>query len=734
MKTLIFICNLAIVLVANAAEQPIQALIERITPGHTREFVIETIPADNGNDVFGVAPGTDGQIILRGNNPLAQAVAFNHYLKYTAHVEVSWYVDTPVRQLNTLPPVTSVTRKTTKLKDRFFLNYCTFGYTMPWWQWRDWERLIDWMALNGVTLPLAQGANETVWQRVWRSYGLTDEEIRGYFTGPAVLPWNRMANIDKWGGPLPQSYIDGQFKLTKKILARERAFGMKPILPAFAGHAPAALKRVRPDLKLTRLAPWPGMAVEHSTSFIDPKDPLFHEIQVRFLKEQEAILGTDHLYGTDPFNEMNPPSWEPAFLGSVAKSIYQSMADADSDAVWFQMGWTFKNSRKQWTNPRIKAMIDAVPKGKMVLLDYDCEAVELYKSTDRLFGAPVIWCYLGNFGGNNHIVGPLNLINNRLSAAMNAKDLPNLVGVGGTLEGLNNQPVYEFVFERAWLGEQADVAAWVRDNARCHAGGSDAAMEDAWDIIRKKILVDSAHTIGGHGVCFQAVPRLTGKRRGWCDTAMPYHNTDLVAAWRKMLEAAPETRKSDAYLFDLADTTRQAIGNAGHILRLQMLDAHNKKDAVAFRKLAARFLEMGNDLDTFLGTRSEFLLGKWVTDARAWGKDAAEADFYERNARTLLSTWVGRGNPLTDYASRCWNGMLSDYYMARWKLYLDNIAADLDAGKSTDFTAIEERMKDFEWQWAQDTGGKFRVTPGGDAYVQSKALLAKYADLLGVVR
>ncbi|WP_295712616.1 alpha-N-acetylglucosaminidase TIM-barrel domain-containing protein [Mucilaginibacter sp.] len=39
--------------------------------------------------------------------------------------------------------------------NRFFLNYCTFGYTMHWWKWEDWEHLIDWMALKGVTMPLS---------------------------------------------------------------------------------------------------------------------------------------------------------------------------------------------------------------------------------------------------------------------------------------------------------------------------------------------------------------------------------------------------------------------------------------------------------------------------------------------------------------------------------------------------------------------------------------------------
>ena len=101
---------------------------------------------------------------------------------------------------------------------------------MPFWRWRDWERCIDWMALNGINLPLAQTGNEYIWQKVWREYGLSDEEIRAYFTGPAYLPWHRMANIDQWGGPLPQSYIDGQHDLEKQILARERELGMSPVL------------------------------------------------------------------------------------------------------------------------------------------------------------------------------------------------------------------------------------------------------------------------------------------------------------------------------------------------------------------------------------------------------------------------------------------------------------------------------------------------------------------------
>ena len=74
--------------------------------------------------------------------------------------------------------------------------------------------------------------------------GLTDEEIRGYFTGPAHLPWHRMCNLDGWQSPLPKEWLSSQAALQEQIVAREREFNMRPVLPAFAGHVPAALKRV----------------------------------------------------------------------------------------------------------------------------------------------------------------------------------------------------------------------------------------------------------------------------------------------------------------------------------------------------------------------------------------------------------------------------------------------------------------------------------------------------------
>ncbi|MGH7952784.1 MAG: alpha-N-acetylglucosaminidase, partial [Limisphaerales bacterium] len=576
---------------------------------------------------------------------------------------------------------------------------------------------------------LAQTGNEYIWQKVWREYGLSDEEIRAFFTGPAYLPWHRMVNIDHWGGPLPQSFIDGQHDLQKKILARERELGMSPVLCAFAGHVPEALKARQPTMQIEKIPPgWGGFSSNYSCWFLNPLDPKFKEIQIKFLREQQKEYGTSHYYGADPFNEITPPSWEPSYLAGVSRAIYGGMSQVDPDAIWLQMAWTFQG-RKQWTDERLSAMIGAVPQGRMILIDYVCENRELFRETKSFYGALFIWDYLGNFGGNTYLVGPINKINQRLTAAMNDATLTNLVGVGATLEGLNNPVVYEMLFDRAWTGGKMNLATWVNDEACARAGGRDTHFEQAWDILRKKILVDDVNPIGGHGVIFQAThPALHGETRP--STEIAYDNADLIRAWQLLLQVNPATRKSSAYQRDLVDTTRQALGNIGLTFRSQMAAAYDKKDAVAFEKAADQFMALGNDMDKFLGTRTEFLLGKWIDDAKSWAADKDEQAYYEKDARSIITIWGGPpGGHLTDYASRQWNGLMRDYYLPRWQMLIDATLVELKGRKPVDRQALEKQWREHDLKFATAAGGNYAAKPHGDCFTLSRALFEKYAPL-----
>ena len=40
-------------------------------------------------------------------------------------------------------------------------------HSFVWWGWAEWERHIDWMALNGLNLVLAEEGQEHVWTRTF---------------------------------------------------------------------------------------------------------------------------------------------------------------------------------------------------------------------------------------------------------------------------------------------------------------------------------------------------------------------------------------------------------------------------------------------------------------------------------------------------------------------------------------------------------------------------------------
>jgi alpha-N-acetylglucosaminidase len=401
-----------------------QSLLLRIAPAYAKNIVFEEINAPTD---FYELSWKNNQLHIKGNNANSMAVGLNYYLKQYCHISVSWYKEDVLKLPETMPVIDSTYHRQARVPQRFFLNYCTFGYTMPWWNWNDWQWFIDWMALNGINLPLAITGQEAVWYKVWKKFGLTDTEIRSYFTGPAYLPWHRMANIDHWDGPLPQSWLNNQLQLQKKIITRERELNMKPVLPAFAGHVPEALKQKHPSAKITSLGEWGGFDQRYQSYFLDPFDSLFHPIQQAFLKEQTRLFGTDHIYGTDPFNEVTPPSWDPAYLASVSTTIYNSMTAVDPKAEWLQMSWIFYFMRDKWTNERIRSFITAIPQGKMTLLDYFCENTEVWKFTNSFYGQPFIWCYLGNFGGNTMMAGDLSEAEKRMENALQTAG-KNMVG------------------------------------------------------------------------------------------------------------------------------------------------------------------------------------------------------------------------------------------------------------------------------------------------------------------
>src|SRR5581483_3612749 len=244
----------------------------------------------------------NGRLAARGDTPVALVRGAYAWLKDGGFAHVSWDGDRlawPAR-----PPDTRTGRVQSPFAHRAYLNTCTFGYTTPWWDWPRWRREIDWMAVQGIDMPLAMEGQEFVWRALWREEGLSEAELAAYFSGPAFTPWQRMGNIEGHRAPLPAAWIDKKRDLQTKILAAMRELGMSPILPAFAGYVPKAFALKHPKARIYRMRSGPGF---HETYWLDPGDPLFPRLAGRFLQLYDQTYGAGTYYLADSFNEMTPP-------------------------------------------------------------------------------------------------------------------------------------------------------------------------------------------------------------------------------------------------------------------------------------------------------------------------------------------------------------------------------------------------------------------------------------------
>lgn len=702
-----------------------RGLAERVIGERADEIIFRKI--DARGDVFRIE-SVAGKTVISGNNANSMSVGLNHYLKYYNNVNIGWFKGEKVSLPSPLAKIDDPVEIKARVKDRFFLNYCTFGYTIPWWHWDDWEHFIDWMALNGINLPLAITGQESIWYEVWTSMGLTDSEIRSYFTGPAHLPWHRMLEIDRWGGPLPGSWLEGQAELQKKIVARERELNMRPVLPAFAGHVPPGLKRIHPEAQIDKMSDWAGFTGEYTPYFLDPMDPLFSEIQKAFLEKEAEIYGTDHIYGIDLFNELTPKSWEPDYLARVSRQTYESLSAVDPEAVWLQMTWLFYFDSKHWTQDRIKPYITSYPTDKSLLLDYFCENTEVWRQTESYYGVPFIWCYLGDFGGNTYLAGNISEVNQKIENALsNAGE--NLKGLGSTLEGFDCNPfMYQYVFEKAWdFGIHKDMAKYSEVIADSRSGVVDENSRKAWKILLRDIY---SSPVPGQNPLMNMRPSMYRGTEPF-DSKARYHydNGKLKEVVSLLLDSKGS---GAAYEFDVTNLTRQWLSNTFDSLYFDYCGAYAAKELGKMASDEKKMLRILDDMDELLATQSYFLLGKWISNARGWGADPAEADYFETNARNILTSWGDRGSYLTDYANRTISGLVSSYYKGRWELFFSFVNKAISEGGEfgdAENEKYQEEVRDFEGRWWKERVGSFPSEPVGNS-LKVAGKLKNYCSIL----
>jgi alpha-N-acetylglucosaminidase len=699
-------------------------LIKRVLPNHAQYFTVQKLANDTAKDAFEIE-SLKGEIILRGNNGVAVASALYYYLTQYCHCQITWN-GTNLKLPRVLPVLTAKVHKTTPYEYRYYLNYCTYNYSMSWWDWKRWEKEIDWMALHGINMPLALTGQEYTWYEVYKSMGFTDKDLSSFFCGPAYFSWFWMGNLDGWGGALPLSWMTSHRDLQQKILQRERELGMKPVLQSFTGHVPASFSSHFPSSKLKKTNWNNGFG---DTYILDTEDPMFEEIGRKFLQVQTKLYGTDHLYSADTFNENEPPTDDPAYLSALSSRVYQAMSKDDPKAIWVMQGWLFYSDRKFWKTPQIKALLESVPDDHMIILDLATEIEPVWKRTEAYYGKPWIWNMLHNFGGNIGMFGRIEEVAKGPTLALHDAASGRMEGIGLTMEGIEQNPVlYELMTQNVWQNKTIDVDNWLQTYILNRYGNVNNHTIKAWQILKQTVY-------NGKSIRDASESIITGRptfdtATVWTKTRLNYQRKDLLPAWNQMIQAIPTCNKSDGFNYDLVDVTRQVLVNYAGPLQKKWIRAYQDKNISDFKKYTNQYLQLITDLDMLLATRKDFLLGPWLADARNCGSTLSEKAIYERNARDLITLWGDEKSPLHEYSCRQWSGLLNDFYKVRWQKFFAQASIALQDGKPMDLVAFNNAISGWEWQWV-NTQKAYPVITTGNSIIVAQLLYKKYSVIIG---
>lgn len=724
MKTLRLFLHAAVMMAAStllhaepASDAAVRELIARHAPSQAAGFVLESIPAVEGRDVYEIE-SAGGRIVLRGNTGVAQSSAFYHYLKEFCHAHVSWNGDN-LKLPASLPPVPEKIRVVSPVKHRMAYNYCTHGYTMPFWGKEQWRRELDWLALHGVNMALIIEGQDAVWQNTFTRFGYSKEEMRLWLCSPVHQPWQFMQNMQGVLPP-PQPIIDRRADLGKWIVARCRELGIRPVLQGYYGMLPSGFGAKHPGARIFPQGGWAGGNTR--PDMLDPGDPMFAKIAAVFYEEQKKIFGDCVFYAADPFHEGG--SSKGMDRGTVYQQVQSAILSFEPQATLVKQCWQTSN----------KEMFDAGNKERSLALDLWCDCRPFWRQADGYSGTPWGWCFLFNFGGNLALEGDPDRLIRDFGSTLTDAGRKRLEATALVPEGSSTNPLmYELMTEMSWRGAPADTKTWISNYLHARYGKKNPAAEAAWDAI-----LETAYSVPPAESPINSVitarPSLDKniKGRTWSPgSRVPYENPDLAAAWTKLLEAAPDIGTTDTYRYDLADVGRQVLVNLSRPVFEKAVDAANAKDIAAFQKQSARFLALLADLDQLTGTRRDWLMGAWTADARKWGNSAEEKAYMDRIARMILTTWVE--NPqtdLSDYANREWNGLLGGYYAGRWKLFFDAVEKSLRDGKPFDKQAFNTQRGAFETRWISSNTTTMSATPKGDTVAVSKRLHDKYLPVL----
>ena len=334
--------------------------------------------------------------------------------------------------------------------------------------------------------------------------------------------------------------------------------------------------------------------------------------------------------------------------------------------------------------------------------------------------------------------------------ALEAKS--SIVGIGGTPEGIDQNPLYyDFLYEQNFRSEPVkNLTSYLikLNHKRYGLHETDPHVVLAWTYLLKSSysqdfsvqdMTAVAHLDPRQSNSLFENDRYTPKPL-FCDMYNAYFL--LLKAASNMLHGM-----TDPFLYDLTNAGREVFAQLTIPMALNFSDARSK-ESMNHEELSdtgRSYIELLLNLDSILGYNVAFLLDPWLESARRLSQEDTMGDehndcvspilvnqsdegccscFYEFNARSQLTTWnptpynANRvpGGPV-DYAAKHWSGLIKSYYAKRASIMLKQALNDQQSGQPLNSTEVDRLFAVHAYEWTTS------VNSTSDNFATSSSLL-----------
>ena len=643
------------------------------------------------DDYFSVA-SLRGKIVLTSNSGVGLASAFNCYLKEVCNCHVSRFgnqVDLP----HNLPQVNGKIDRKTDCKYRYAYNYCTHSYSMAFWTKEQWQKEIDFLAMNGVNLVLDILGMEEVYRRFLTKLGYRHREIKNFLVGPSYYAWFYMSNICSLGGPIHDDFFNEKCQMARENHRRMKALGMDVVLQAYTGIVPRDIQKKDREVPVIEQGKWKGI---ERPLIVSPDSVHYVKYAKLFYECQKEVFGDiTHFYAGDVCHEGGKLDKKKA--KESFSNVMESMLAFDKDAMWVVQCWAMNPT------PLFTKAVKAYHDKHILMLDLNAEKINhnannmarMAKYGNVLFGL------LNNFGGRHGLFGDLPSL---LKDIKSTSTRPNFKGLALTAESVNVNPIVTDLFFSCVWEYVENINDWVQKYAIRRYGKENENIARAMEILLK-----TAYGNDTGALSFGATESMFCRRPLDPETKMftargvvklPYSKDEFDEAVKFFLADYDKFKNNECYIYDAVDLLRQSLANKLSRLAKKCASEYKSKDYFAFMDYSKKMLELADMLDRVLLNCKDFSFSSYIEPVCEYTEklDDFTKELYMINAKALITTWYCRlladkGN-LHDYAHRQMGDLVNSFYKMRWEKLIEQVQIEMDGGKTQEIDWFK-----VEWDW-----------------------------------